>query len=164
MNLYIFLAGIGLAIALVAAGFEAGRKVERLDAVQERATELDHVVTQQQVVIKEVPKIVTKVVTREVTVEKEVQRVVTVSSHMLDPDCVLPGDFGMLLVAAANGVDPTGDIDEIAGKYGCREVLAAILSDLQSGWINSARLEGLQQYEKTLIATQGNDAPKGGSP
>lgn len=161
MNLYVFLAGIGIAVAIFFGGYESGKKIERLDRVQERATELDHVITQQQVVIREVPKIVTKVVTKEVTVEKEVERVVIASQHVLAPDCVLPGDFGMLLVAAANGIDPAGNVDEITGRYDCRETLAAILSDLRAGWVNTSRLEGLQQYEKTLIATQGNDAPKG---
>jgi hypothetical protein len=154
MNIYAVLGGVALAVGLFFSGVTVGTKIERLDRVQERATELDRVIVHQQIVIKQVPKIVTRVVEKEVTVEKEVERVVTASNHMLAPDCVLPGDFGMLLVAAANGVDPTGSVDEIAGKYGCRETLAAILSDLRAGWVNSARLEGLQQYEKVVRPTE----------
>lgn len=159
MNLYALLGGVGLAVALFFGGWYCGGAVEKLDRVQERATELDRIVKVQQVVIKEVPKIVTKTVTREVEVTKEVERVVTASNHMLNPDCVLPGNFGMLLVAAANGIDPAGSVDEIAGTYGCHETLAAVLSDLRAGWINSARLEGLQQYEK-LVAQPTKGEPQ----
>jgi hypothetical protein len=151
MNLYVLLGGIAIAVAIFFGGYKSGHAVAELDATQARAAALDRIVVRQQVVIKEVPKIVTKVVTKEVTVEKEVERVVIASQHMLAPDCVLPGDFGMLLVAAANGIDPGAGVpDEIAGIYGCRETLAAALSDLQAGWRNSARLEGLQQYEKAV--------------
>lgn len=155
MNIYAVLGGVALAVALFFGGVTVGTKIERLDRVQERATELDRVIVHQQIVIKQVPKIVTRVVEKEVTVEKEVERVVTASNHMLAPDCVLPGDFGMLLVAAANGWDPSaGGVDEARGTYGCHETLAAILSDLRAGWVNSARLEGLQQYEKVVRPTE----------
>lgn len=151
MNLYALLGGVGLAVALFFGGWYCGGAVEKLDRVQERATELDRIVKVQQVVIKEVPKIVTKTVTREVEVTKEVERVVIASQHMLAPDCVLPGDFGLLLVSAANGIDPAaGGVDGISGGYDCRETLAAILSDLRGGWRNSARLEGLQEWAKLV--------------
>lgn len=159
MNLYALLGGVGLAVALFFGGWYCGGAVEKLDRAQERATELDRIVKVDRILIKEVPKIVTKTVTREVEVTKEVERVVTASDHLLNPDCVLPGNFGMLLVAAANGIDPAGSVDEIAGAYGCREVLAAILSDLRAGWINSARLEGLQQYERLVAQPSKGETP-----
>lgn len=150
------LGGVLLAVALFVGGVHVGRTYEKLDREQAKVTELDHIVTVQKVVIREVPKIVTKTVTREIEVTKEVERVVTESQHLLAPDCVLPGDFGMLLVAAANGVDPAaGGVDEITGTYGCRETLAAVLTDLRAGWINTARLEGLQEYQKLIAAPGG---------
>jgi hypothetical protein len=155
-------AGIAICVGCFGVGYKAGHAVAALDAQQQKNVELDHVVTVQKVLIREVPKIVTRVVHTETTIEKEVDRVITESHHMLAPDCVLPGDFGMLLVAAANGIDPAArGVDGISGTYGCRETLAAILTDLRAGWINSARLEGLQQYEKLVSSPT---TTKGGTP
>jgi hypothetical protein len=99
-----------------------------------------------------------------VTVTKEVERVVEKIPELLAPDCVLPDDYGRLLVSAANGVDPAaGGSDAFAGTYGCREVLAATLKDLSAGWRNSARLGGLQEAARLVIAGQ-FPTTKGDSP
>lgn len=145
------LGGIAIAVAIATAGYKAGHAVASVDVALERAANTKADLVRVQILEREVPKIVTKVVTETVTVEKEVERVIVQSQHLLAPDCVLPGDFGMLLVAAANGIDPAaGGTDEISGAYGCREVLAAILKDLRAGWRNSARLGGLQTFEDVV--------------
>lgn len=155
MNLYVFLAGIALVIAVFMGGVKAGRAYEQNTTLRADLKHTNLVLVKQQQVIKEVPKIVTKTVTREVEVVKEVERVVTVTEKILAPDCVLPDGFGMLLVSAANGVDPApaGGANEFSGQYGCRETLAAILTDLSAGWRNSARLDGLQEWAK-LVTTE----------
>jgi hypothetical protein len=152
------LGGIAIAVALVLGGYKAGHAVAAIDAAQERAAQQEKVIVHQQVLVKEVPKIVTRTVTKEVTVEKEVERVVTVAHDLLAPDCVLPDNFGMLLVAAANGADPsTGDVDAFRGAYDCRATLAAVLADLSAGWRNSARLDGLQEWAR--LVTEAKPAP-----
>jgi hypothetical protein len=155
-------AGIAICVGCFGVGYKAGHAVAALDAAQEKVTELDRVIRVDRVVIQQVPKIVERVVTKEVTVTKEVDRVITLAGSMLAPDCVMPDNFGLLLVAAANGVDPSapGVPDEAAGRYDCRETLTAVLSDLRAGWRNTARLEGLQQYEKLLSTKPTNEGGK----
>lgn len=156
MNLYVLLGGVALAVALFMGGLKVGMTVEENTAIRADLKRADRVLVQQRVVIEKVPVIVTKVVTREVQVEKEVERVVTVANDLLAPDCVLPDRYGMLLVAAANGVDPaSGGADAFAGEYGCREVLAATLKDLSAGWRNTARLGGLQEAARVVIEARG---------
>lgn len=153
MNLaYGVVGGLVIASAIFGFGVRVGAKLEENATIKADLTRADKVIVKQVEVIREVPKIVTRVVEREVTVEKEVERVVTVANSMLAPDCVLPDNFGLLLVSAANGVDPAapGAVDAFAGKYDCRETLAAVLSDLRAGWRNTARLEGLQQWAKLV--------------
>lgn len=148
-----FLVAFGLAlIGAAGGGFHMGRVYESAGNLDVALKQANKVIEVQKVVTREVPKIVTKVVTREVTVEKEVERVITQANHMLAPDCVLPGDFGLLLVAAANGVDPAAPAPSLglAGAYDCREVLTAVLTDLRAGWRNSARLEGLQEWAQLV--------------
>jgi hypothetical protein len=136
----------------VIGGFHVGRVYESAGNLDVALKQADKVIEVERVVTVEVPKIVTKVVTKEKVIEKEVDRVIAQVPHLLDPDCVLPGDFGLLLVAAANGLDPAapGSVDAIAGGYDCREVITAILTDLRAGWRNSARLEGLQSWAKLV--------------
>lgn len=157
MNLYALLGGIGLAIAIFFGGYKAGHAVAALDAAQDRAVQQDRVIVKLQTITREVPKIVTRVVTKEVTVEKEVERVVHVIDERIPADCVLPGDYGLLLVAAARGLDPAapGVADEAGGAYGCREVLEATLADLKAGWTNSARLSGLQEWAHLVTTEKG---------
>lgn len=152
MNVYALIGGILIAVAIFAGGVKAGRAMEGIEWAQEKAARQERVIVRQQKVIVEVPKIVERVVTRERVVEKEVDRVVTVVEKAIPVDCVLPDNFGMLLVSAARGLDPEtpGVADATGGAYGCRETLAATLADLKAGWINSARLEGLQQYVRTV--------------
>lgn len=148
MNIYVFLAGIAVAVALFMAGVKTGHTYAENTTIAADLKRADRMIVQQQVLVREVPKIVTRVVTKEVEVVKEVERVVVQSHHLVAPDCVLPDNFGMLLVAAANGVDPeaAGSADAFRGGYGCRESLAAILTDLSAGWRNSTRLAGLQEW------------------
>jgi hypothetical protein len=151
-----FLAGAIAATTLVvgvfAGGVKAGRAYEANTTLKADLKHSNLVRERQVEVIREVPKIVTRVVTREVEVTKEVERVVIASESLLAPDCVLPDNFGLLLVSAANGVDPeaAGSVDAFRGAYGCKQALAAILADLQAGWRNSARLEGLQEWAKLV--------------
>lgn len=156
------LIGGGVAmLVLILGSFNVGRVYERAGVIEADLKRADKVIVRLETINKVVPKIVTKTVTREVEVVKEVDRVVTASHHMLAPDCVLPGDFGLLLVAAANGDDPAapGSAAQYAGGYDCRQTLAAILSDLRAGWVNSARLEGLQQYEKLVAQPTKGEKP-----
>lgn len=150
------LVGFGvILIASVLGSFHVGQVYERAGFIEADLRKANKVIERDRIVIREVPKIVTKVVTQEVTVTKEVERVVTVSQTMLAPDCVLPDNFGLLLVAAANGVDPTAaSIDDYRGTYGCREVLASTLQDLLAGWRNSARLNGLQEWARLVTTTK----------
>ena len=152
MSPYALVAGGVAMLGLILGSFHVGRVYERAGHTAADLVQAERVIVKQEIVVKEVPKIVTKTVTREVEVVKEVERVVTAANHMLAPDCVLPGDFGLLLVAAANGDDPTspGATAHLTGGYDCRETLAAILADLQAGWRNSARLEGLQAWAKLV--------------
>lgn len=152
MNVYVLLGGIFLAIAIFMGGVKAGRAIEQNTTIKADLKRQDRVLVQQRIIIKKVPQVVTKVVTREVEVVKEVESVVAKIPDLLAPDCVLPDRYGMLLVSAANGVDPnTGGADAFAGEYGCREVLAATLKDLSAGWRNSARLDGLQETARLLM-------------
>lgn len=144
--------GAVAAVALAVGAFRIGQKYEQGEEAGRRAVMLDRVVKVVEYREREVPVIVERVVRTEVKVEKEVERVITVANSMLAPDCVLPDDFGLLLVAAANGTDPdaAGSADAFAGAYDCRAALAAILSDLRAGWRNTARLEGLQAWAKLV--------------
>lgn len=146
------IAGAVLAVLLALGGVKAGRALEREEWVSRDLAIAQKVVVRREVEIREIPKIVTRVVTRVETVEKEVERVVTVIERQISPDCVLPDGFGMLLVAAANGVDPAapGGADAFTGTYGCREVLAATLADLKAGWQNTASLDGIQEWARLV--------------
>jgi hypothetical protein len=110
-------------IATALGSFHVGGVYTRAGFIEADLKRADKVIVKQQVIVREVPKIVTKVVTKEVTVERVVERVVEKIPELLAPDCVLPDDYGRLLVSAANGVDPAaGGSDAFAGTYGCREV------------------------------------------
>lgn len=155
-----FWVGVVFVLGLALGCFHVGRVYERAGHIEADLTKSDLVRVKQVEIIREIPKIVTKVVTQEVTVTKEVERVVTAAETMLGPDCVLPDGYGLLLVAAANGVDPTASerVDEFRGEYGCHEVLAATLQDLLAGWRNSARLNGLQEWAR-LVTTPAAASP-----
>ncbi len=145
--------GLALALAAGLGGYQLGAQVTDGKWTAKELARAERIVVRQEVLIREVPKIVTKTVERERIVEKEVDRVVTVIPRMLAPDCVLPERYGELLVGAARGIEPdpsTGRIDVTAGTYGCREVLEATLRDLKAGAQNSARLAGLQDYVRLL--------------
>lgn len=151
------LAGGVVAVLLVLGGVKAGRALEAQEWLARDLAVAQKIVVRREVEIREVPKIVTKVVTKVQVVEKEVERVVVQIEKAIPADCVLPADYGMLLVAAANGVDPgaPGGANAFSGEYGCRETLAATLSDLKAGWQNSARLAGLQAWA-SLVTRKGD--------
>lgn len=140
--------GVVLAVVLALGGYKAGAAVVQSKWNEAELARAEKIIVRERVIAKEVPKIVVQTVEREKVVEKEVERVVTVIPKILAPDCVLPDGFGMLLVSAANGVDPTapGAPNAFSGGYDCRATLAAILTDLEAGWQNSARLHGLQEW------------------
>ncbi|MGE0358653.1 MAG: hypothetical protein AB7P08_17255 [Burkholderiales bacterium] len=152
-------AGAVLTVLLVLGGVKAGRALEREESLSRDLTVAQKLIVRREVEIVELPKIVERVVTRTVTVEKEVERVVVKIEKVIPADCVLPDGYGMLLVAAANGVDPDtpGGADAFAGAYGCRETLAATLADLKSGWKNTATLAGLQDW--AALVTRTSDPP-----
>ena len=151
------LAGAVVAVLLVLGGVKAGQAMEAQEWLTRDLTAAQKVIVRREVEIREVPKIVTKVVTKVQVVEKEVERVVVQIEKAIPADCVLPADYGMLLVSAANGVDPgtPGGVNAFSGEYGCRETLAATLSDLKAGWQNSARLAGLQAWA-SLVTRKGD--------
>lgn len=150
--IYGVLGGIFLAVVIFMGGVKAGVAYTENTTIKADLLRAEKVIVRTEMLVQEVPKIVTKTVTREVEVVKEVERVVTAAHSMLAPDCVLPDNFGLLIVAAANGVDPQapGSTDEARGRYDCHETLEAVLSDLQAGWVNSARLAGLQSWAKVV--------------
>lgn len=156
------LAGIVLAVGLAFGGYKAGVGVTEAAWEAKEIARVEKIVVRDHVVEREVPKIVERVVTRTVTVEKEVERVRTVVEKSIPADCVLPDRYGLLLVAAARGLDPDapGSADALAGTYGCRETLDATLADLKAGWINTERLAGLQEYVRVITAP----LPKGNTP
>lgn len=145
---WLLVAALVLAAGSGYVGFGLGKDVERLSWVARDLATAQKVIVKQEILVQEVPKIVTKYVERKVEITKEVERVVTVAPKLLAPDCVLPDGFGMLLVAAANGLDPetSSGLDAIRGSYGCNATLAAILTDLEAGWKNTAQLQALQQW------------------
>lgn len=148
MNPWLLVAGAVGAVLLALAGVKAGKAMERQEWLTRDLTTAQKLIVRREVELVAVPQIVERVVTKTVTVEKEVERVVTKIEKVLPADCVLPDGYGMLLVAAANGVDPDspGAADAFAGAYGCREVLAATLADLKAGWRNTVTLAGLQEW------------------
>lgn len=129
--------------------FDVGRKVERGEHVAAELSVAQATITRLEIIEREVPKIVREVAVQTVTINTETERVIREIPDLLDPDCILPDRWGMLLVAAANGWEPNapGDPHGIAGTYGCREVLAATLKDHAAGRTNTARLAGLQRWE-----------------
>lgn len=152
INPYVIIAAlIFYGVSCVGSG-RIGWKLRDSDAQKERAEMAEKVVVRERVITKEVPKIVTKVVEKRVEVEKEVERVVTVIPKVLAPDCVLPDGYGFLLVAAANGIDPTTarGASALTGAYDCRASLAAVLTDLEAGWVNTERLRGLQAWAELV--------------
>ncbi len=148
MNVYAILGVLLMGAAACFASFEIGAKVERSTWLAKEVKVQERIIYRDRVIEKEVPTIVTKVVTKTVTVEKEVERVVEIAAKVIPADCVLPAHYGGLLVAAANGRDTeaAGGADAPPAEYGCLETLDATLADLKAGWVNSARLAGLQQW------------------
>lgn len=159
MNPYVLIAGFLMALAMLGGTFRLGVKYERGQQAEAKVKEVEKIVYRDRVIEKEVPKIVTKVVEKRVEVEKEVERVVTKIPDLVAADCVLPDNFGFLLVAAANGIDPASarGTDALRGAYGCREVLEATLRDLEAGYVNSERLAGLQRWVE--VVTEAKSAP-----
>ena len=148
MNPWILLAAAVALIASFLAGVGVGKDLKQGEWDSAELTRAEKVIVRERVIAKEVPKIVTKVVTRDVEVEKEVERVVTIIKTV---DCVLPPEFGRMLVNSANAIDgSTGGVDEAPGAYECREVLEAIAKDYGAGKRNSNRLAGLQEYVRTV--------------
>lgn len=164
--MYAAIISLLVATAIFFAGFKSGEAVTKVEWQQERAATDAKVIVVNKVVEKEVPKIVERVVTKTVTVEKEVERVVVQVEKAIPADCVLPDNYGMFLVAAARGLDPEapGTSDALAGAYGCREVLAATLADLRAGWINTARLDGLQEWERAVERANAQGEGRGPTP
>lgn len=148
------LVGFGVLVISTALGsFHVGQVYERAGFIEADLRKAEKVIVKQVEVIREVPKIVTKVVTREVEVVKEIERVSVAAQTMLSPDCVMPDSFGLLLVAAANGVDPASpDALGASGSYDCIETITAILTDLRDGYKNTARLAGLQEWAKLVTS------------
>lgn len=160
MNPWLIVAALSLAIASGFVGSRIGTNLERAEWERKELARAERIIVRQEVLIRKVPKIVEKVVVREKVIEKEVDRVVTVIESALAPDCVLPDRYGELLVGAARGISPdaSGRIEEAAGEYGCREVLAATLKDLKAGWQNTERLAGAQQWAQIVVnPTKGSD-------
>lgn len=147
--------GAVLLLGIGGGGFRLGSEIKQAQWDREKLVAADHIVRVDKIIQVEVPKIVTRVVTKTVTVEKEVSHVQAVVNENIPADCILPDKFGMLLVAAARGIDPDSPAAAaISGAYGCREVLDATLRDLKAGYKNTATLEGLVAYVTTLNSAE----------
>lgn len=155
-SLYVFIAGMVVISVSFMGGVKVGRTMEKNVTIEADLTHANLVHVKQVILIKEVPKIITKTVTKEVKVTEVVERVITQIDKAIPPDCVLPDNYGMLLVSAAHGIDGStpGGANDFAGTYGCREVIEATLKDLRAGWRNTVRLDGLQSWAK-LVTTKG---------
>lgn len=160
MNPYVIIAALVFFALSCAGSARVGWKVRDADAQKERAEAAEKVIVRERIINKEVPKIVTRVVEKRVEIVKEVERVVTKIPDLVAADCVLPDNYGFLLVAAANGIDPQAarGADALRGAYGCREVLTATLRDLEAGYVNTQRLYGLQSWAE-LVTKEGPSEP-----
>lgn len=146
-------------LAILGAAFGAGWTVHSWKCDSARSDQLGATVTIERTLREKVPQIVTKVVTKEVTVEREVPRVIEIIRREVAPDCVLPDEFGGMLVDAARQLDGDGPRgpDAASGAYDCRAVLEAVTKDLAAGKRNGARLAGLQEYERLKEKTAKGD-------
>jgi hypothetical protein len=156
MNLYLlggaFLAGVALVCGVAWGGYEWGADSVRSANLAKELTQAQKVVVRQQILERQVPTIVTKYVQTTTTVEVSHETLVKEIADVLDEHCVMPHGFAELLVAFANSrdgqlPDPQA-VARYAGIYGCRETAKAIADDLRAGFLNTARLEGLQGYVK----------------
>lgn len=150
--IYGVIGGIFLAVAIFMGGVKAGRAYEENTTIKADLTRAAKVIVKQEVLIREVPKIVVRVVEREKQVEKEVERVVEVIRREVPRDCVLPERFSRVLIdfarKAADGAP--GDADAPGAEYGCAEVLEATTADLGAGYKNTAALAGLQRWARLV--------------
>jgi len=151
------------ALALTGAflgGYKAGKAIEQNDRLEAQVTEAARIIKVTQATVKVEREIVTKWRDRERVIEKETERVIQVIQKHIDPDCRMPDGYGLLLVAAANGVDPDGPgAAPFTGRYDCGAVLAATLRDLEAGRKNTEQLKALQ--ERTREAEKLADTPGG---
>lgn len=147
------LIGGAIFTVLVALGaFRAGERSSELDCQAEKNTALDKIIVKQQVLIKEVPKIVTEYVQTTTTVENTYHETITKVPSVFDPSCTMPPWWGELFVAAANGqsFDPSRTVGKVPGSYGCTETATATLKDLSAGSQNSAQLVGVLKWAQVI--------------
>lgn len=148
MSPYAIIGGFVAAVLLVFGSLKVGMAITQGQWDRAELNRAEKVIVRDRVLVEKVPQIVTKYVERKVEVTKEVERVIQVAPKLLASDCVLPDGFGLLIVAAANGLDPetSRGLDALRGSYGCNATLAAVLTDLEAGWKNTAQLQALQQW------------------
>lgn len=161
MNPYALLAailgGIALACGLAYSGYRFGVDATEGKYLNQQLTQADKIIVHDRIVEREVPKIITKYVQTTTTVEVSHETIVKEIADVLDEHCTMPHGFAELLVAFANSPDgqlpDSQAVTRYAGIYGCRETAKAIADDLRAGYINTARLEGLQGYVKAKQLT-----------
>lgn len=145
-------AGILIACGIAYGGYRFGVDATESKYLNAQLVAADKVIVRDRIIEKQVPQIITKYVQTTTTVEVTHEVTVKEIDDVLDEHCVMPHGFAELLVAFANSRDgqlPDSDaIAKYAGVYGCRETAKAIADDLRAGYINTARLYGLQGYVK----------------
>lgn len=151
-TLWAVIGGASFTVLVALGGFKAGKADAGLECAAEKAKVVDKIITKQEVVIKEVPKIITRVVTETITTERTYHDAIKASADVFDPSCTMPPWWGELFVATANGqqFDATSRVGKAPARYGCLETATATLKDLSAGQANSARLLGVQQWAQLI--------------
>lgn len=155
-TMWALISGAIFTVLVALGGFKAGESTSALECSAERARATDKIITRQEVIIKEVPKVITKYVQTTTTVENTYHDAQVLVPDLFDPNCVMPRWWGELFTNAANGIaDDPRRAGQAARPYGCLETAKATLSDLSAGARNSAQLDGIQQWARIVTKGEG---------
>lgn len=151
-TLWALIGGALFTVMVAFGGYRAGEASAGLDCAAKQALVTDKIITQQRVIIKEIPKIITKYVADTTTIERTYETTIKELPDVFDANCTMPKRWGELFVNAANGraaSDP-GSATPSPASYGCLETAKATLSDLKAGSANTAQLTGLIPAAKLI--------------
>lgn len=150
-TLWAVIGGAIFTVLVAFGGYRAGTATAGLECAGERAAAVDKIITQDKIIIREVPKIITKYIQTTTTVENTYHDSTVLVPNLFDSSCIMPSWWGELFVNAANGVsnDPR-TAGKAPGVYGCIETAKATLGDLKAGTANSAQAAGIQQWAQLL--------------